>query len=76
MHFFSESELQELVTSGLADAEKELSDNGKELTVECDFKNGDHGIVKDYNIEIDSGEYSLTNAARHDRLKKIVGMIA
>lgn len=76
MHFFEEAELQGIVIDGLADAEKELSDNGKKLTVECDVKNGDHGVMKDYNKEIDSGKYNSTNIERHDRLKRIVGMIA
>lgn len=74
VRILSVKEINELIVSGMLDAEQELKDNGQILTVECTSKNGDHVTTKEYGKRIDKDKYNKIDLARHDRLKVLTGV--
>ena len=73
--FMTDKELELIIDEALKEAELELSDNGKELNIVCEYKNGDDDISYNYSKQIMENNFTKEDIERRDRLKKLCGVI-
>ncbi len=69
-----DEDLDIMINDALKEAELELSDNGKELNIVCDYKNGDDDTLSNYSKQIDKNEFTDEDIQRKDRLAKLCGI--
>jgi len=70
----SDDELNKIIKESLVEAELELSDNGKELNIVCDYKNGNNNDSFDYSQQIDNNNFTDDDLQRRNRLSDLCGV--
>ena len=69
-----DEDLNIMIAEALQEAELELSDNGKELNIVCDYKNGDNDALSNYSNQIDKNNFTDEDIQRRVRLIKLCGI--
>ncbi len=73
--FMTDKELELMIDNALKEAELELDDNGKELNIVCDYKNGNNLELTGYSKQIDEDNFTDEDKIRHKRLAKLCGVL-